>query len=175
MPLYNFKRIAPVPAAKDFIDIVLSRTQRKTPTQCHAGWGINRIRQFYMRKVKYTQQTWHDKLTRMLDEFPRLDNIHPFYADLCNVLYDRSHYKLALGQINMARQLIDNIAKDYVRLMKYADSQYRAKQLKRAALGRMCTLMKKLNASLGYLEEVRKHLSRLPSIDPNTRTLIVCG
>ena len=31
-----------------------------------------------------------------------------------------------------------------------------AKQLKRAALGRMCTLMKKLNASLGYLEEVRK-------------------
>ena len=91
MPLYNFKRIAPVPAAKDFIDIVLSRTQRKTPTQCHAGWGINRIRQFYMRKVKYTQQTWHDKLTRMLDEFPRLDNIHPF-AILCNVLYDRSHY-----------------------------------------------------------------------------------
>ena len=111
----------------------------------------------------------------MLDEFPRLDNIHPFYADLCNVLYDESHYKLALGQINMARQLIDNMAKDYVRLLKYADSQYRAKQLKRAALGRMCTLMKKLNPSLGYLEEVRKHLSRLPSIDPNTRTLIICG
>jgi nucleolar GTP-binding protein len=175
MPLYNFKKIAPVPAGREFIDIVLSRTQRKTPTQCHAGWGINRIRQFYMRKVKFTQQTWHDKLTRMLDEFPRLDDIHPFYADLCNVLYDRSHYKLALGQINMARQLIDNIAKDYVRLLKYADSQYRSKQLKRAALGRMCTLMKKLNPSLGYLEEVRKHLSRLPSIDPNTRTLLICG
>ena len=25
------------------------------------------------------------------------------------------------------------------------------------------------------LEEVRKHLSRLPSIDPNTRTLLVTG
>ena len=80
MPLYNFKKIAPVPPSRDFIDIVLSRTQRKTPTQCHAGWGINRIRQFYMRKVKFTQQTWHDKLTRILDEFPRLDDIHPFYA-----------------------------------------------------------------------------------------------
>ena len=28
---------------------------------------------------------------------------------------------------------------------------------------------------MGYLEEVRKHLSRLPSIDPTTRTLLVCG
>jgi nucleolar GTP-binding protein len=47
--------------------------------------------------------------------------------------------------------------------------------LKRAALGRMCTLMKKLKSSLSYLEEVRKHLARLPHIDPNQRTLIVTG
>lgn len=34
-------------------------------------------------------------------------DIHPFYADLMNVLYDKDHYKLALGQINTARHLID--------------------------------------------------------------------
>lgn len=39
----------------------------------------------------------------------------------------------------------------------------------------MCTLLKKQGPSLGYLEEVRKHLSRLPSIDPSTRTLLICG
>ena len=33
--------------------------------------------------------------------------MHPFYADLMNVLYDKDHYKLALGQINTARLLID--------------------------------------------------------------------
>ena len=38
-------------------------------------------------------------------------DIHPFYADLMNVLYDRDHYKLALGQINTARHLIDDVAK----------------------------------------------------------------
>jgi len=35
--------------------------------------------------------------------------------------------------------------------------------------------MKRQNQSLTYLEQVRQHLSRLPSIDPNTRTLLVCG
>ena len=67
------------------------------------------------------------------------------------------------------------ICDDYIRLLKYGDSLYRCKQLKRAALGRMCTLMKKLKSSLDYLEQVRQHLARLPSIDPNTRTLLVCG
>ena len=38
-----------------------------------------------------------------------LQDIHPFYADLANVLYDRDHYKLALGQLNVARGLIDKV------------------------------------------------------------------
>jgi len=141
----------------------------------HKQYAIQRIRSFYMRKVKFTQQAYEEKIARILDEFPRLNDIHPFYADLMNVLYDRDHYKLALGQLNMARGLIDKIGKDYLRLLKYGDSLYRCKQLKRAALGRMCTLMKKLKSSLDYLEQVRQHLARLPAIDPNTRTLLVCG
>ncbi|XP_041927528.1 nucleolar GTP-binding protein 1 isoform X5 [Alosa sapidissima] len=175
MALYNFKKIMVVPTSKEFIDITLSKTQRKTPTVVHKHYQIHRIRHFYMRKVKFTQQNYHDRLTQILTDFPKLDDIHPFYADLMNVLYDKDHYKLALGQINIAKNLIDNVAKDYVRLMKYGDSLYRCKQLKRAALGRMCTILKRQKQSLEYLEQVRQHLSRLPTIDPNTRTLLLCG
>ncbi|XP_054749859.2 GTP-binding protein 4-like [Lytechinus pictus] len=128
-----------------------------------------------MRKIKFTQQSYHDKLQQIIQDFPKLEDVHPFYADLMNVLYDKDHYKLALGQINTALHLIDNVARDYCRLMKYGDSLYRCKQLKRAGMGRMCTIMKRQGQSLEYLEQVRQHLSRLPSIDPNTRTLLLCG
>ncbi|XP_036849596.2 GTP-binding protein 4 isoform X1 [Manis javanica] len=175
MAHYNFKKITVVPSAKDFIDLTLSKTQRKTPTVIHKHYQIHRIRHFYMRKVKFTQQNYHDRLSQILTDFPKLDDIHPFYADLMNILYDKDHYKLALGQINIAKNLVDNVAKDYVRLMKYGDSLYRCKQLKRAALGRMCTVIKRQRQSLEYLEQVRQHLSRLPTIDPNTRTLLLCG
>jgi len=141
----------------------------------HSKVKIIRLRAFYIRKVKFTQQTIFDKLGTILTDFPRLDDIHPFFADLINVLYDRDHFKLALGHIKTTRNIIDNIAKDYVRLIKYGDSLYRCKQLKRAALGRMCTTLKKLGSSMAYLEEVRKHMSRLPSIDPFTRTLLIAG
>jgi len=175
MVVYSFTKIETVPTASDFIDVVLSKTQRKTPTVVHPGYNIVRIRQFYMRKVKYTHTTCHEKLTQILTDFPRLDDIHPFYADLINVLYDRDHYKLALGQMNIARQLIDRVGRDYVKLLKYGDSLYRCKALKRAALGRMCTVMKRQKGALEYLEQVRQHMMRLPSIDPTTRTVIVAG
>lgn len=175
MVVYNFKKIQPIPSSTEFIDIILTRTQRKTPTVIHPGYKITRIRSFYMRKVKFTEQTVTEKLGSILFEFPRLDDIHPFYADLMNILYDRDHYKLALGQINTAKNIISGLSKDYIRLLKYGDSLYRCKQLKRAALGRMCTVLKKLKAALGYLEEVRKHISRLPALDPTTRTLLLTG
>ncbi|XP_023762644.1 nucleolar GTP-binding protein 1 [Lactuca sativa] len=175
MVQYNFKKITRVPTEKDFVDVVLSRTQRQTPTVVHKGYAINHIRQFYMRKVKFTQTNFHEKLSTIVDEFPRLDDIHPFYGDLLHVLYNKDHYKLALGQINTARNLIEKIAKDYVKLLKYGDSLYRCKALKVAALGRMCTVTKRIGPSLAYLEQIRQHMARLPSIDPNTRTILICG
>ena len=62
-----------------------------------------------------------------------------------------------------------------MRLLKYAQSLFQCKQLKRAALGRMATICRRLKDPLVYLEQVRQHLGRLPSIDPNTRTLLICG
>ncbi|KAI3824916.1 hypothetical protein L1987_06389 [Smallanthus sonchifolius] len=128
-----------------------------------------------MRKVKFTQTNFHEKLSTIIEEFPRLDDIHPFYGDLLHVLYNKDHYKLALGQINTARNLISKVAKDYVKLLKYGDSLYRCKALKVAALGRMCTVTKRIGPSLAYLDQIRQHMARLPSIDPNTRTILICG
>ncbi|KAI1783129.1 nucleolar GTP-binding protein [Ganoderma leucocontextum] len=136
MSTSGLKAIAPVPKASDFLDIVLSKTQRKTLTVVHKNFKISRIRNFYMRKVNFTQDSFDQKLGAILEEFPIID--------------------------------------DYVRLLKFGDSLYRCKQLKRAALGRMATIMRRQNEALEFLEEVRKHISRLPAIDPTARTLLIC-
>lgn len=70
---YNFKNIEVVPAAASLVDVVLSMTQRKTPTVIHKGYEIQRIRSFYMRKVKFTQQSIHEKLAKITEGFPKLD------------------------------------------------------------------------------------------------------
>ena len=164
-----------MPTSTNFIDFILSKTNRQTPTIVRARWKISSIRTFYMRKIRFTQQNITTRLSKMLLEFPKLDSIHPFYSDLMNVLYDRDHYKIALSQLNIAKQLIINIGNDYIKLLKYGDSLYRCKQLKRAALGRMVKILKQQKSTLLYLEQVRQHISRLPTIDPFNKTLLLTG
>lgn len=177
MPLrmHNFKAIKQVPALPELVDMVLSKTQRKTPTVVRKAYEITRIREFYIKKVRFTQETFSEKINAILHEFPRLDEIHPFYSDLMNVLYDRDHYKVALAQLNTAKRLVEAVSTEYTRFLKHADSLYRCKRLKIAALGRMVKIVKKNREGLSYLEQVRQHLTRVPEIDPNTRTLVLCG
>jgi len=73
MATKGLKGIAPVPSANDFLDIILSKTQRKTPTVIHKNFKISRIRSFYMRKVKFTQDSFDEKLGAILSEFPILE------------------------------------------------------------------------------------------------------
>lgn len=171
----TWKDIPAVPTSNDMLDIVLNRTQRKTPTVIRAGFKITRIRAFYMRKVKFTAEGFTEKFTDMLAGFPNINDVHPFHRDLMDTLYEKNHYKVSLAAVSKAKTMIEQVARDYVRLLKFGQSLYQCKQLKRAALGRMATITKKLKDPLVYLEQVRQHLGRLPSIDPNTRTLLICG
>ncbi|GKT35588.1 Nucleolar GTP-binding protein 1, partial [Aduncisulcus paluster] len=128
-----------------------------------------------MTKVKATQSFATEKLQYILSEFPQIDDIHPFYKGLLNVLYDRDYYKLALSQIAKAKGIVDNQAKRYVSLLRHADSAFKCKSLKRAALGIMCSVIRKQNPALVFLEQCRQHMSRLPAIEPSARTLVLAG
>jgi len=39
----------------------------------------------------------------------------------------------------------------------------------------MVTILRKLKSTLPYLEQIRQHMSRLPSIDPYFRSLLIVG
>lgn len=171
----TWKDIPVIPNSTEFLDVVLNRTQRKTPTVIRPGFKISRIRAFYMRKVRFTSDGFCEKLGEIVESFPNINEIHPFHRDLLDTLYEKNHYKVSLAAVSRAKNLVEQVSRDYARLLKFGQSLFQCKQLKTAALGRMATIVKKLKDPLLYLEQVRQHLGRLPSIDPNTRTLLICG
>merc|ERR1712113_547142 len=167
--------ITNVPNSNGLVTTALRRTQRQTPTIVRNSWPIQRIRSFYILKIKYLQNFYHEKITQIITQFPKIEDIHPFYADILNAMYDRDHYKIALGKLNNSRKLTTKISQDYVNLLKHSDTLYRCKQLKKAAFGRIYTIGKKIMSALTFLEEVRKHMLRIPNIDPNAKTILICG
>lgn len=165
-----------------------------------SSYKIKRIQEFYMRKVKFTQSTCVEKLQTIVDEFPHLE-VSFVLIDLAHSLIVghpsflcRSHQRplrqrpLQVGSrpseyckeyhhTNFSR-LCPSVEVRWYSIQMQAVEARRSRQV-RLVLSlrcpRMCTVLKKLNSSLCYLEEVRKHLSRLPAIDPKSRTLVLCG
>ena len=161
--------------AGSFINKILSSTQRKTPTLIHKRFSIERIRKFYIRKIKFVQQNFVNKISETLNSFPSVDYIHPFFGKLLNLMFQRQHYKLALYKLSKSKYIIDTISKNFVKLVKNGNSSYACKQLKKEALGRICTVIKKLDKSLIFLEKIRVHLVKLPEIDPHRKSIVLCG
>ncbi|THU98159.1 hypothetical protein K435DRAFT_661449, partial [Dendrothele bispora CBS 962.96] len=80
-------------------------------------------------------------------------------SSVMNVLYDKNYYKPAPGQLCTIRRLIDQIAKNYVRLLKFGDTLYRCTQLNALLSVALC----EAKDPLAYLEQVHQHISRLPT------------
>ena len=88
-----------------------------------------------MRKVKFTAEGFTEKFTDLLLGFPNINDVHPFHRDLMDTLYEKNHYKVSLAAVSKAKTLIEQVSRDYNRLLKFGQSLYQCKQLKRAAFG----------------------------------------
>lgn len=100
-------------------------------------------------------------------------SVHPFYGDLLNILYDRDHYKLALGQVAACINRIERISKEYITLSKYSDSLYKSKSLKTAAFGRYCTGMRRLMQPLCLFIHVLQLVHLATRVFPLVRLFLV--
>ena len=58
---------------QEFVNVMLSRTQRKTPTVIRRHYVISRIRKFYMVKVRFITEQFRERFSKILDEFPHAD------------------------------------------------------------------------------------------------------
>ena len=167
--------IRPIPNSKNFIDLILSNTQRKTPTIVHKNYSIQRIREFYLKKIKFFHSSCEKKLNKILEDFPQINRIHLFYSDLIHILADRNQYKYSLGIISKIKQLIKKFSRDYIKMVKYANSIYVCKQLKKKMFGKVCTVLKKNDKSFIFLEKIRIVIKKLPSLNPTKQIIMLAG
>ena len=86
----------------------------------HRGYAITRIRQFYMRKVKFTQTSWNEKLSRIWTTSRAWTTSTRSTPTCSTCCLTRTTTSWRSGNaLNTARRIIDKIAKDYVKLLKY--------------------------------------------------------
>lgn len=164
-----------IPNSKNIVDLILSKTQRKTPTIIHKQYSIQRIRNFYIRKLKFFEQNFKFLIDKILKNFPLIDQLHPFFCDLLNAFFNRNNYKISLNSLYRSKIHVSVLVSNHIKLLKHANSLYNCKQIKKAGFGTICKKIKKINKSLIYLEKIRCHIKKLPQLDPHRKIVLLVG
>jgi nucleolar GTP-binding protein len=164
-----------IPEPKTLINLLLSKLQKKTPTIVHKKFSIQKIRHFYIRKINFFYQEYEIFIEKIGKIFPTIDQLHPFFCDLFNILFNRDNYKLAFYQLYKSKKEISIIAKNYIKLLKYGKSLYNCKQIKKIALGKMCKKIQKIKRVLVFLEKIRLQIKIIPKIDPHKKIILLAG
>jgi len=157
--------------ASGLLDKAFGRAAKATAT---GPDRMARARNLAVARVKIAGQAIDSTLRGLVKGFPSLGRLPPFYRELVDLLVDEDSLKQHLGAVDWAAQRASAIAREYRRRIGRADGKAIG-ELRRAAYGRLSSLVKQVAPDLEALKEARRALRRLPDIDPDVRTIVVAG
>ena len=118
--------------------------------------------------------TYVSCLENVVKSWPNFDLIHPFYYELADIIVSVDDIRKSLGAIQWASNTTKEIGREYQISMLGSDLDY-ARTLRKQAFARMSSILRRVSRDLIFLSEAREPLRHLPSINPETPTIVVAG
>jgi nucleolar GTP-binding protein len=155
-------------------DDAMKTSVRGTSEHVHP---LQRSRRKEAARIEALSKELRNRLFRIVEEFPRLDEetITGFYLEILDLSFGLDEVKRTLGSLSGSTNVIWRIKREYIGNVWHAESVLAAKRMRRAAFGRMKSVIMKLNARLEYLEDIRIKMRGMPGIDLDQPTFCIAG
>ncbi|MHA1976430.1 MAG: GTPase [Candidatus Hodarchaeales archaeon] len=182
MPSTNpFRTIKPVPFSDELFELshntVMKTSIRGTATSSKAVPLIRKARKKEAVRIELLSRELRDRLFRIVEEFPTLQDGHipDFYMEILDISFSIDKIRQTLGSLSGSADVIWKIKREYIGTVWHASSILATKDLRRAAFGRMESVIRKLKTRLEFLESVRKEMRLMPGIDFEQPTFCIAG
>lgn len=165
----------PIPTvltAQELLDKALRRAAKATGTGRNK---LERARKAGVAKVQTLGDTIKTTLRSYVEAVPSLERLPEFPRELVDVLVGIGNLKHDLGAIDWCREQIVRICRNAAREIGRSVSPAEALLLRKAAYGRVASLVRRVGPNLQSLAASRKKLIQVPDIDPNMPTIVVAG
>lgn len=168
----DFSRLMTVPQADDLIDMAFRRGRKaQSPKGPPGERGKNRE----LARVGAASRAFESRLHRVIRSFPSLEELHPFYWELVDVLVGVDDLKQHLGAVGWARRRIQKIRSDVEARIREAENNHEAMLARKEAYGRMASIVNEIEDDLAELAEARHELAGLPTLRFDAPVLVVAG
>jgi len=161
----EFETIPTIPTADELLERALKRAAAAKKEK------RNKVRanEEFVRSVS---KSLYDKLDDTVHRFPTFENLPVFYRDMTNILFSIDKLRKSLGALTWAANRIRDVGNEYA--WKIRSDPDDASNLRKAATGRMASIMHQVEDDLLLLNNARDVLRKLPDIRDEF-TVVVAG
>ncbi len=137
--------------------------------------GIRKKKSIAKAKIESASQTIDSTLKKYVKSFPTIDNLHPFYKSLIDLLLDTDRMKKSLGSLDWCRKTVLRIARESSSKISRARDVNDIDPIRKAAYGRISSVVGDVQDELAFLGEARQEMKKMPGINPELPTIVVAG
>ncbi len=126
-------------------------------------------------RVKIAEKVTAGYIESMVKSVPTIDNLHPFYRDLLEILVGIPVAKASLGRLSRTARIIHEAAKVSLLQLKRPRNPAAAGKSRRAFMGRTASLIREAEDDFTVIAELREKMKDLPTADPAMPTIVLAG
>jgi len=165
-----------IPTVMTADELIESAFRRATKVQVlSARSKVDLIRQKDLAKINSVSDKIETTLRGYVKAFPSLDRMPPFYQEMIGLLVGTDQLKKSLGAVDWCADQVNKIAKQYKSGIKRTKVLTSMDELRSEMYGRTASLLRQIDKDLRFLNKARDQIKALPTIDPETRTIVIAG
>jgi len=160
----EFEKTPTIPTADEILDVSFRRAAAKRKEKHNK----DRANEEFVRAVTASV---HDRLVSILQRFPDIESLPPFYRHIVEILYGTARMKKALGAVGWAAWHVREKGFSIASRMRRAEDPAVER---RRAVARIASIVHQIDPELRFLNDARNVLRKLPHVSDEF-TVVVAG
>jgi len=171
-PFDNFYH---VPNSQELLDIAFKRSMKSSAQVSKNAPILIKAKKKESKRIKVAIEELINRILKIIKMVPIIDNLPDFYKELASILVNIDDLKLTLGKLNGILPVLNKIEREHLSKLKRIEAPREGDQIRRAAFGRISSIINKQKNNLEYLNEIRGRLREIPSINYTMPCIVVAG
>jgi nucleolar GTP-binding protein len=170
-----FDQFYHVPNSTELLDIAFKRGMKSSAQVSKNAPILIKAKKKESKRIKVAIDTLINRILDIIKMVPIIDDLPDFYRELASLLVDVDKFKLSLGKLNGILPILSQMEREFKSKLKKIEIPKEGDQLRRAAFGRISSIINKQNKNLEYLNNIRGKLREIPSIDYTLPCVVFAG
>lgn len=173
----DFTSITKINKPSFYLERALSKGRKNIESLSISRKNIFEVqREVEKNRLKEIKKSLSEDLKKIYNCFLYLKNLSPFYSKLVKTYIDLSGTIKNIEKIKISEKVLEKILSQHLRNLRTRKNDIDSlKENTRKYIGRVSSVMKRLEKVLDELESTRKLLRDMPNIDENLFTIVITG